>query len=49
MLDWALDAIESGFRWVMSWLSTLIYQVIIWLYDIFIKLCNSRVLDSEVL
>ena len=48
-MEWALDAIESGFRWVMSWLSTLIYQVIIWLYDIFMKLCNSRVLDSEVL
>lgn len=45
MFDW----IEDGFRLLMSLLSTWIYEVIIWLYDIFMKLCNSRVLDSEVL
>lgn len=45
MFDW----IEDGFRLLMTLLSTWIYEVIIWLYDIFMKLCNSRVLDSDVI
>lgn len=45
MFDW----IEDGFRVLMSLISAWIYEVIIWLYDIFMKLCNSRVLDSEVI
>lgn len=50
--DFATDpvgTILNALRTLLYELSGLIYKLIIWLYDIFMKLCNSRVLDSEVL
>lgn len=43
------DIISDGIRTLIYTLSTEIYKLIIWLYDIFLKLCNSRLLDSTVL
>lgn len=43
------DAIVSGIRLLIYLLSTFIYQLIIWLYDIFFRLCNSRILDTAIL
>ena len=48
MIFLGLDEIEV-FRSLFYWISSLIYQLIKTLYDIFERLCNSRILDSEVL
>lgn len=44
-----LELILSGIRILIYWLSGLIYELIVWFYDIFMKLCNSRLLDVEIL
>ena len=48
MIFLGLDEIEV-FRSLFYWISSLVYQLIKTLYDIFERLCNSRILDSEVL
>lgn len=48
MVFLGIDEIEV-FRNLFYWLSTLLYELIKPLYDIFERLCNSRILDTEVL
>ena len=48
-MKWITNGIYDFVNGLIYKISSLIYQLIIWLYDIFMKLCNSRVLDSEVL
>ena len=41
--------VVDGLRALSYSLSSLIYELITYIYNIFIRLCNSRVLDSKVL
>lgn len=44
-----MDAIIDLLRTVIYWISTFIYKLIIDVYDIFLTLCNSRLLDNGVM
>lgn len=44
-----MQIIAEGIRSVFLWITIFIYELITSLYDIFEKLCKSRILDSEIL
>jgi len=43
------EAISQGIRWLFYTINTLIYRLIIVLYQLFEYLCNARLLDSEII
>lgn len=41
--------IEDSIRALSYMISDIVYSLIIWMYNIFSRLCNSRILDSDIL
>lgn len=49
ILNSIVGGIESGIRYLFYMLASLIYQLVYYLYDMFARLCKSRILDADII